>query len=801
MKEIKNKPRIHTLILLIGSFVIFQNSFSQAIQNKDTLYFDSSWKPTIRSKHQFYRLLPLKTTKNLSLIIDYYKNGNMQMQGYAYTDSLTKLVGDVYWYDENGFDSSYEQNFNSTNEPLEYYHNNGSIWKTITYKNGVKEGVVKLFNNKGAFITSETFKEGFITNDTIGKFNKRYYSGTNYNKTHTFDKATPPIDNYTKTLYWSHTGNPAKIIKYTDNTIIEERSYSENKQLTQHLSKNDFVNNKLLDGKYYTIKTNNGFAITIDSIHFNNQKSKLIRLNNISHVGANEDGALDFYQKKIANHYSKLDYEFFYEGAIPIKSFRLLGKDDRDYTIEGIKKYSDKIINISDVKTQSVENLLKTIANKEWSSTYIDSSSYSDDTTKNKVIFKQFNSELFTYLDLSFTEAYRGGLGSSYQNKDDDTKKWRLQNVDFYTINILVLNNNKPILILTKDDDMEYYIIPTKNNGLLVNFKEKGATEQISSNLDESVFKELMHRGNSKQFYGVKSQKGKKYITNSFNEILIDTAYDSIQRKNQYIIGKNKNKLDIYNLKLDKLPINNVREAYYDRGNLQILTNNSVKYIDVLGKETNRRIISYSFCGTVSSTSFEIIKSKKNKHFNAIEIRTGGLGGFPSQKELLLKNLEAEYDVTFLNKTKRDGYDGNSSFVDGYIDRTHLLVVGKNKKVGLYTYNDDNIEFNFGNVIEDTEQKDENGIVKPPQIIDINQSKYGSTLAEELLPILYDEIKLIEPLIIVKKDEKYGIYPLKNGLKYKNLGMVTANFINYETINGEKGWIDVNTRKEYPNEK
>lgn len=282
---------------------------------------------------------------------------------------------------------------------------------------------------------------------------------------------------------------------------------------------------------------------------------------------------------------------------------------------------------------------------------------------------------------------------------------------------------------------------------------------------------------------------------------MIDTAYDSIQRKNQYIIGKNKNKLDIYNLKLDKLPINNVREAYYDRGNLQILTNNSVKYIDVLGKETNRRIISYSFCGTVSSTSFEIIKSKKNKHFNAIEIRTGGLGGFPSQKELLLKNLEAEYDVTFLNKTKRDGYDGNSSFVDGYIDRTHLLVVGKNKKVGLYTYNDDNIEFNFGNVIEDTEQKDENGIVKPPQIIDINQSKYGSTLAEELLPILYDEIKLIEPLIIVKKDEKYGIYPLKNGLKYKNLGMVTANFINYETINGEKGWIDVNTRKEYPNEK
>ena len=94
--------RKHTnaLLLLLVSFST-QIGFSHTNQDKDTLYYDSNWKESTKDNYEYYRALPLKTTGSLSLIVDYYKNGKMQMQGYAYTDSLNIFVGDVYWYLEN----------------------------------------------------------------------------------------------------------------------------------------------------------------------------------------------------------------------------------------------------------------------------------------------------------------------------------------------------------------------------------------------------------------------------------------------------------------------------------------------------------------------------------------------------------------------------------------------------------------------------------------------------------------------------------------------------------------------------
>ena len=90
MKKISINRYIKTLGIL--AFFVFQNGYGQVAEQKDTLYFDRQWKPTTRQNHEYYRL-HLEKTGKLSLIIDYYKNGNMQMQGYAYTDSLDILVG------------------------------------------------------------------------------------------------------------------------------------------------------------------------------------------------------------------------------------------------------------------------------------------------------------------------------------------------------------------------------------------------------------------------------------------------------------------------------------------------------------------------------------------------------------------------------------------------------------------------------------------------------------------------------------------------------------------------------------
>ncbi len=786
MKKIKT----FYLNFIVLTLVFIQNSFSQT-EIKDTVYFDKHWKVTTKDQHAFYRPLPLKKIKNLSLIIDFHKNGNMQMQGYAYTDSLKVFVGDVYWYNKDGFDTSHEQNFNLTNLPLKYYHHNGTLWKTIIYKNGVKNGYIDLFNNKGNLILSENYNNGFTSNNTIGSFERRYYSGKSSLK-----PKRPYSTSFFKKTYWMNSGNIAKTVDYANKKITEVRLYNQSSKLIQKLYKRDFIDDKQINGKHYKYKTKNGFVTELDSVNGNSQTSKIIHLSNINLIGADKNGTLEFYQKKGTDEYLEIKHNLLHDPSTPLKSFWSYRNVNRSYSLETVTKYSDQIIKVSDIKSQTVESLLKSISKKEWSNDYSEPKSYSKDSVKHKVIFNQFNSDFFVHLDLNFKKVNHGGFGSSYTNKDDDLKKWRVENANFYTINVLLINNEKPILMLSYEDEIAYYIIPTKK-GLTVNFnKENNATENINSKLNNDILKQLIQYSNATIFYGITSQNGKKHITNSFNEIVINKPYDYIERNNAYIICRNKNDIDIYNTRLEKLPIPNIRQVYYDRGNLQILSNNDVSFIDVLGNNTEKQQILYLFCGTVSYTDFNIVteKATSKKLVNAIKITSGEFGHEPMKNNiLLLENLDHKYDITFLNKTKSEGYDGNSSFVDGYQNRTNLLVAKRRKKVGLFSYSHD-VKFNY---LDKETPKDDALLI--PEIIDINAPKYGKTKAKELLPVQYDEIELREPLIIVKKDDKYGIYSFKTVLKYKTLGKVNTNFMSYETLTGEKGWIDVRTLKEYPN--
>ena len=180
-------------------------------------------------------------------------------------------------------------------------------------------------------------------------------------------------------------------------------------------------------------------------------------------------------------------------------------------------------------------------------------------------------------------------------------------------------------------------------------------------------------------------------------------------------------------------------------------------------------------------------ETKGKKPVHAIKIRYGGLGrGYTTERLIKINNLDLSYTVTFLNKTKQEGYDGNSSFVQGYKDVTGMLLVNKNGKFGLYSYQLNDVDFKS--------QISSTGT----GIIPIETPKQGSTNAKELLPVIYDAIEFRNPLLVVKRDNAYGIYPSKEGLKYKTLGDVHNNFMAFETLEGKKGWIDVHTLQEFP---
>ncbi|QCE42982.1 hypothetical protein [Psychroserpens sp. NJDZ02] len=777
-------------ILLFLAVISVQYSLAQT---NDTLYFDVNWKKTTKPNHAFYRPLPLKKVDSLVLIQDFYKNGNMQMQGYAYAINEEKYAGDVYYYYEDGSDSSRSKYINTTNRPLPYYHHNGTVWKTITYKKDVKVGVVKLYNNKGQEIREEIFKKGSRVNDTIDKFTNYYYEGYSDQKIpfndHVVKKIRP-----TKALYWMNSGQLASVSDYNDNyTLTAQKIYNETGKKLKHYKQSDFFGSRLIDGNYYEVKTSNGFAVFIDSTSQVSQQKQVVKIDDISLIqAAKTNSYINFYKKIATDNYSEIDFRILHknqDNGVLASFVTYNNPNNSTYSINDLYDEREHSIAINQIKEQTVLQLFESLKSIEWETNYSETNRYDSDTIAHKTTFKLLNNYIFTNVDNTFTTKSRGGFGSFYTSEDDDVKKWRLDKLHFYTMRVFLLNGNKPIIILSDEQDIKYYIIPTIDNSFIVNFKDRKyniAQPKVYIPFSDRALQSLVAYVDASNFYKISKKTGKHYIANAFNETIIDKAYDSIQLTKQYIIGRHKNTIDIYNIKLQKLPIQNIRQAYYDRGNLQVLTNDGLFYIDALGNNTQRKSISYSFCGTVSSTDFTIFETKGQNPVNAIKIYYGGVGrGYREENILKINNLDTSYQLTFLNKKKQDGYNGNSSFVDGYKNVTKLLVVTKNNKVGLYNYSLENVKFDNK---KDTTR--ENELVS-------GRVRYGSTNAKVLLPVKYDAIQFLNPLIIVKLNNAYGIYPLKNGLKYKALGNIDNNFMSFETLDGKKGWIDVHTLEEY----
>ena len=150
---------------------LFFLAFSFLAKTQTTIYYDADWKETTKDKHVFYRP-PVQKVKDLDFLKDYYKDGTLQFQAYTQSGDESKYVGDAFWYDENGNDSSFSQYVNNSSvKELTYYYPNGSIWKKniynskgkiskiIQYLDGkvISEGIVENGNFSGVFPPNFSF--------------------------------------------------------------------------------------------------------------------------------------------------------------------------------------------------------------------------------------------------------------------------------------------------------------------------------------------------------------------------------------------------------------------------------------------------------------------------------------------------------------------------------------------------------------------------------------------------------------------------------------------------------------------
>ncbi len=143
------------------TFIFVFTSLFSFSQSMEPLYFDANWKTTTKENASFYRINPSKKSGNLVLIEDFYSNKTPQFQAYSLEDNEHDYVGDVIWFDANGFDSSFYQFYNfSAVSSLVYYYPSGKKRKTIQYKNGRKDGETIIYHEDGTVLMKGKYDAG-----------------------------------------------------------------------------------------------------------------------------------------------------------------------------------------------------------------------------------------------------------------------------------------------------------------------------------------------------------------------------------------------------------------------------------------------------------------------------------------------------------------------------------------------------------------------------------------------------------------------------------------------------------------
>ena len=148
-----------TSTFLITMFVGF---FITSVTAQETIWLDANWQKTTQDKASFYRPAP-QQKDNGFWIVDYYKNGSKQMEGFSTTNTYDneQFEGLVKYYSANG-KLTHELNF--FNGKLEgsrkEYHDSGELKEHAKYKDGKRDGVFKSYYKNGKIESKGKYREG-----------------------------------------------------------------------------------------------------------------------------------------------------------------------------------------------------------------------------------------------------------------------------------------------------------------------------------------------------------------------------------------------------------------------------------------------------------------------------------------------------------------------------------------------------------------------------------------------------------------------------------------------------------------
>jgi antitoxin component YwqK of YwqJK toxin-antitoxin module len=131
--------------------------FFECSAQRDTSYFDKSWKPCPAQKAEYYRII--KPQEKGFLVTDYYMNHVPQMVGNcSRVDSLVN-DGPCAYYDRQGRvinQGIYTNNVKTGAWTFTEYFNNGAKYSSGITKSGLLDSVITFYYRTGAVYTTAT---------------------------------------------------------------------------------------------------------------------------------------------------------------------------------------------------------------------------------------------------------------------------------------------------------------------------------------------------------------------------------------------------------------------------------------------------------------------------------------------------------------------------------------------------------------------------------------------------------------------------------------------------------------------
>ena len=402
----------------------------------------------------------------------------------------------------------------------------------------------------------------------------------------------------------------------------------------------------------------------------------------------------------------------------------------------------------------------------------------------------------------SIQEVYYGTERDQYNQKvtsislPEKKEMWRIDRATHYTPLILKFKDNKQIIVLksTWGGSFNYLLIPGSKKDILINSSSsypaaelKEETEKYAETKPYDFTQYFI-----KRYYGLrKTENNKVQLINRLGENVLGEDYDHISYADRFIIAQTKDKIDVFNLYLNKLNLGKIKVAREVPrsvcGRIEVLNDEGAGYYDEFQQKASkpiRRIL--GVCGTVSHWSYDIVNEKGV--YMMQKTSTGPGWEYQEKVKFILTDCQPGDSVSIIDGSKKFSYNANYGINGEIAINPSLIKVGRNGKFGILRYN-----YDFDKNIQ-------------PKIVANKPDHYPLELhyyptqkvkGEILLPIENDSIIMQQDgMILFYKDGKIGIFGRDKTPVFEELTQQTKSFY-YFRKDGKEGWIDRETDTEY----